>query len=142
MENNVNLATNFSFILRVEGIYDVPCKSIKGIRKENEYEYIQEGGVNDYVHLRRKPISKPFTFQIERYVGTDYFDPFTLGVEFYLPMILFVNDSVVGFSPVRTFAFVGCCVIARDYGELNAETSGLLTETITIAYKELISIDT
>lgn len=133
---------NFAFVLRVEGVYDVPCKAIKGIRKENEYEHIQEGGVNDYVHLKRKSISKPFTFQVERYVGIDYLDPLPLGAELVLPVMLFVNkvatDSV---DPVRTYTFTGCTVISKDFGDLNAEASGLLVETVTIAYKEMICID-
>ena len=138
----LNPVTNFSFILRVEGVFDLPCKSIKGIKRENEFDYIQEGGVNDYVHIKRKPISKPFTFQVERYVGVDYFDPLTLGTELTLPVILFVNNTVSStVSPVRTYAFTGCTVIARDYGDLNAEVSGLLVETITIAYKEMVCVD-
>ena len=63
---------NNHFMLRVEGIYDLPCRRITGIQKDNEYEYIQEGGLNDYVHIRRKPVSKPFTFQVERYAGSAF----------------------------------------------------------------------
>ena len=74
-----NPAVNFNFLLRVEGIYDLPCRSVHVFQKENEYELIQEGGLNDYVHMRRKPISKPFTFQVERYVGTDILDPLANG---------------------------------------------------------------
>lgn len=59
---------NYNFLLQVEGMYDVPCKSVKGINQEQEYEYIQEGGLNDRVHMRKKQQSKPYTFQVERYV--------------------------------------------------------------------------
>ncbi len=135
---------HFSFMLRVEGIYDLPCKSIKSFHRENEFEYIQEGGLNDYVHLRRKPITKPFTFQVERYVGVDWIDPMPMGTEIILPVILFVNKyrfSNASFKPARTYAFTGCTVIAKDYGELDAEHSGLLTETTTIAYREMVCVD-
>ena len=133
---------NFAFMLRVEGIFDLPCKSIKGIRRENEFDHIQEGGLNDYVHLKRKPITKPFTFQVERYVGVNWIDPMPLGTELTLPVILFVNKySFPGLDPVRTYAFTGCTVISKDYGELNAEASGLLVETVTIAYREMVCID-
>ncbi|MDO4292936.1 MAG: hypothetical protein Q4C65_06855 [Eubacteriales bacterium] len=140
----LNPVINFSFMLRVEGIYDLPCKSIKSFHRENEFEYIQEGGLNDYVHLRRKPITKPFTFQVERYVGVDWIDPMPMGTEIILPVILFVNKfrfSNASFKPVRTYAFTGCTVIAKDYGELDAEHSGLLTELTTIAYREMICVD-
>jgi hypothetical protein len=58
-------------MLRVWGIFDVPCKSIRAFTKPNEYEFIQEGGLNDYVHIRRKPVSQPFKLVVERYAGTD-----------------------------------------------------------------------
>ena len=106
---------NFAFMLRVEGVFDLPCKAIKGIRRENEFDYIQEGGLNDYVHLKRKAITKPFTFQVERYVGVDWVDPLPLGVELVLPVILFVNKGCFpSLKPVRTYTFTGCTVISKD----------------------------
>ena len=133
---------NFAFMLRVEGVFDLPCKAVKGIHRENEFDYIQEGGLNDYVHLKRKPISKPFTFQVERYVGVNWVDPLPLGTELLLPVILFVNKHVFpGLQPVRNYVFTGCTVISKDYGELNAEVSGLLLETVTIAYREMVCLD-
>lgn len=142
----VNTGTNpvisFAFMLRVEGVFDLPCKTVKGIRRENEFDYIQEGGLNDYVHLKRKPISKPFTFQVERYVGVNWVDPLPLGTELLLPVILFVNkECFPGLKPVRNYVFTGCTVISKDYGELNAEVSGLLVETVTIAYREMVCLD-
>ena len=140
--NGSTPVTNFNFMLRVEGVFDVPCKAIKGIHRENEYEYIQEGGVNDYVHIKRKPISKPFTFQVERYVTGGILDPLVLGAELVLPVVLFVNRTLTSsLKPVRTYTFTGCTVIAKDYGDLNAESSGLVIETVTIAYKEMVCLD-
>ena len=133
---------NFSFMLRVEGIFDLPCKSITGISRENQFDYIQEGGLNDYVHLKRKAISQPFKFQVERYVGVNWVDPLPLGTELVLPVILFVNKRVFPtFQPVRTYTFTGCTVIAKDYGDMNAEASGLLVEKVTIAYREMVCLD-
>lgn len=133
---------NYAFMLRVEGVFDLPCKTVKGLQKENEFDYIQEGGVNDYVQMKRKPISRPRTFQVERYVGSDYVDPIALGTELTLPVILFV--SMYPFPmlrPARTYVFTGCVVTAKQYGELNAEQSGLVVETTTIAYREMICVD-
>jgi len=138
-----NPAVNFNFMLRVEGIYDLPCKAVHSFQRENEYEYIQEGGLNDYVHMRRKPISKPFTFQVERYVGTDILDPLSLGTDLALPIILIVNRYLIygDFVPVRSYTFTGCTVMAKQYGELDAEKSGLLVETTTIAYREMFCME-
>ena len=144
-----NPITAFNFVLEVEGVYFLPLKTVKGFTKENEYEYIREGGVNDYVHMKRKPISKPFTFQIEKYVGTERFlDPLALGTELLLPLVLYVyrHKARQGLSaeapayPARIYVFTGCTVITKEYGELNAEHSSILTETTTIAYRELIVI--
>lgn len=140
----------FNFVLMVEAVYFLPIKTIRAFTKENEFEYIKEGGVNDYVHMKRKPISKPFTFQIERYVGTERFmDPLALGTELILPVVLFMyrhkarsgwSDSAPAY-PARLYAFTGCIVTSKEYGELNAERAGLLTETTTIAYREMVVLN-
>ncbi|MBR3307543.1 MAG: hypothetical protein IKI75_09885 [Lachnospiraceae bacterium] len=137
-----NVSPNFNFMLRVEGLFDLPCRKVHNFTKANEYEYIQEGGLNDYVHMRRKPVSQPFTFQVERYVGVDYIDPLQPGTDLILPIVLMVwrLPFYKNFTPFRVYTFTGCTVMSKDYGELNAESSGLLTETTTIAYRELLRV--
>ncbi|MDR3363786.1 MAG: InlB B-repeat-containing protein, partial [Clostridiales Family XIII bacterium] len=141
----VNPLVNYNFIMRVEAAFDLPCKSVKAFTRENEYELIQEGGLNDYVHMRRKPISKPFTLEVERYVGVDYLDPLPNGTELLLPIIIIISRHPDQFGDVsawaRNYAFTGCTVIKKTYGELNAEQSGLLVDTTTIAYREMICLD-
>ena len=139
---------NYNFTLQVEGVYNLPCKSVHVFHRENEYETLQEGGLNDYVHMLRKPISKPMTFQVERYVGIDMFDPLALGTDLILPVLLQVSRYVgngevldLADSMQRVYTFTGCTVIAKDFGELNAERSGLLVETTTIAYREMLCVD-
>lgn len=134
----------FNFMLRVEALYDVPCKSVRAFTREMEYEYIQEGGLNDYVHMRRKPISRPFTFEVERYAAVDIIDPLPIGAELILPVLLFVSRHHNMFIPgvvTRTYVFTGCTVTKKEYGKLDAERSELLTETVTIAYREMVCID-
>lgn len=143
MNPGSNPGVGFNFLMRVEGIYDVPCRKIKGFTKNNEYDSIQEGGLNDYVHIRRKPISQPFTFQVERYIGTDIIDPLPNGAELTLPIILFVGG---GYGNIlsdtrRTYIFMGCTVMGKEYGELNAEQSALAVDTVTIAYQEMFILD-
>ena len=142
MNQGLDPLVSFNYMLRVEGAFDLPCKSIRSFSRENEFEYIQEGGLNDYVHSRRKPISKPFTFSVERYVGTDIYDPLQLGTELILPVILLVSRYTNRFDITkRAYVFTGCTVTGKEYGELNAEQSGLLTETTTITYRELVVVD-
>jgi len=154
----LNPVPSFNFALEVEAMFFMPLKAVRVFTKENEFEYYQEGGLNDYVHMLRKPISKPFTFQVERYVGvsatTDFnasfMDPIAMGTELILPVVLYVThlpagDSGDNFRPTNTtraYIFTGCTVISKEYGELNAERSGLLTDVTTISYRELLVMNT
>jgi hypothetical protein len=142
VNQGLNPAASFNFFLRVEGVFDLPCRRVQAFTRENEYEYIQEGGLNDYVHMRRKPVSKPFTLDVERYVGVDYIDPMPNGAELALPVMLVVSRGYA-YSPKQwevVFLFTGCSVMKKVYGELDAEKSGLLTETTTIAYREMVRV--
>ena len=126
------------FLLRVDAIYDLACTKVSGIAQEKEYENIIEGGVNDYVQLREKPSSKPNILQVERYIGEKYLDPLPVGKQCAMPLVLYVDRYLDSFkdSPM-IFTFSGCTVLNKKYGELNAEHSGLMTETIQIAYQQV-----
>lgn len=140
----LNPLVNFNFMLRVELAFDLPCKSVRAFSRELEYDFIQEGGLNDYVHMRRKPITKPFTLEVERYVGVDYVDPLPLGADLVLPIMLFVSRVPRMFIPgvvARTYVFTGCTVMKKEYGELVGDQSGLLVETTTIGYREMMCVD-
>ena len=135
---------NFNFVLRVEALWDIACKSIKIERKENEFDLIQEGGLNDYPHRIRKQITRMFTLRIEQYVGAGFVDPLSLGTKLVLPLMLsvgrYTNPAI--FLPDRQYIFTGCEVTAKEPGELQSERSGLLTESTTIAYESMFTIDT
>lgn len=158
--SRLNPAVAYAFALQVEAAFFLPLRAVRVFSKENEFDYYQEGGLNDYVHMLRKPITRPFTFQIERYVGVDsgfldmnsgFLDPLALGTDLVLPLVLYVNRSptkdwyknitLSNLNCARAYVFTGCTVIAKEYGELNAEQSKLHTETITIAYRELFAMN-
>lgn len=129
---------NNIFLLRVDAIYDLACTKVSGIVQEKEYENIIEGGVNDYVQLRQKPSSKPNILQVERYMGELYLDPLPVGKQCEMPLVLYVDRHLDSFtSSPLIFTFSGCVVLSKKYGELNAEHSGLMTETIQIAYQQV-----
>ncbi len=134
----------YRFLLRVEGFQDVPLRSIRPFSKENEYEYIAEGGLNDYVHAVRKQTTKPFTLVVERYVSQKFIDPLTNGMQMILPMVLFIGNADAqkfDFKPVRTYIFTGCIVMNKEVGGFDAEKSGLLTETVTIGYENSFALN-
>lgn len=143
----------YNFFVRGEmGLLDAPCKSVRAFTREYDYEEIQEGGRNDYVILKRKPITHRYTLQLERYVGMDVVDPFALGTEFVAPLLIGVKrilplttgfaDTMENTELIRLYTFTGCIVTGKEYGQLDAEKSGLLTETVTIAYREMICLTT
>lgn len=135
---------NFSFMLRVDGMFDVPLKTVRAFTRENEYDYIQEGGQNDYVYIKRKPVSKPFTIICERYIPTQLNDPLSNGTELTLPLMLFIGKNVGGKFDAgnagRYYVFTGAVVMSKEYGQLDAEHSGLLTETVTIGYNRMFCV--
>lgn len=139
-----DLITSYSFSLLVDGITNVPLRSVKAFKREAEFEYVQEGGLNDYVHMLRKGVTKPFVFQVEKYADTSTgAETLPVGYEATLPMLLMIYDgrNITSNMPIRTYAFTGAVVMSKEYGELNAERSGILTETITIGYRELMCVN-
>ncbi len=129
---------NNIFLLRVDAVYDLACTKVSGIVQEREYENIVEGGVNDYVQLREKPSSKPNVLQIERYIGEKYLDPLPVGKQCTIPLVLYVDRHLDMFvNAPMIFTFSGCTVLSKKYGDLDAEHSGLMTETIQIAYQQV-----
>ena len=148
-EDRWSILPNFRFVFRVEGAFDVALKSIRPFTKENEFEQIEEGGMNDYVHIKRKHVTKPHTIQVERYLTDSFYDPMPNGTAFALPLLLFVGgnrgtkEAKVEFTwaPERVYVFFGAQVMNKEIGGFDAEKSGLLTETITIAYHQLYMMD-
>ena len=143
MESIHKYVPSFNFMLLVDGAFEVPLKSVQAFSRDNEYEPIQEGGQNDYVYLKRKPISQPFKLVVERYVdySLSITDPLTNGAELLLPLLLFVGKNIGGqVDGARYYSFTGCVVMGKTFGALDAERSGLLTETITIGYNHMFCV--
>lgn len=123
------------FLLRAEGM-ELPCKSFQNFEQESEYETIQEGGLNDRVHIRPKPALKPAVFKIERYLYPGYQDPFAVGQILTEDAVLMISARQGDFTdPQIQFLFSGCVVTEKSYSGGDAEKSGLLIETTTIAYE-------
>lgn len=126
-ENSV--IPNMNFRLTLDGI-QIPCKSIQSFQQEKEQEYIQEGGLNGYVHIRPKPASKPSTLQIERYMTEQFRDDLPNGKILKGYLMLEVGERF-------QFIFKGCTVTGKSYGTLDAERNGILVETTTISYEQM-----
>jgi len=139
-----NVIPGYRFQLKVNGVFDVPLKSVRPIARKYEYEPIQEGGLNDYVHIKRKPISQPYELVVERYVQTRVDDPLAVGSKMTLPLILYVgrangNDLSMT-DAARWYVFTGAQVLNVEWGGLDSERAALLTETVTIGYNMMFCV--
>ncbi len=143
MEDTIykNVIPGFRFMLIVNGYDEIPLKSIRPFTRELEYDYIQEGGINDYVHILRKPSTKPFTIQVERYAIPKTEDPISEGTVYQVPMQLVVGENHGRkFERKRTYILMWPRILNKEIGAMDAERSGLLTETVTIAYSHMVLI--
>ncbi len=143
MADTKNPLSSYNFLVRVNGISDIPCKSVHMFAKQCDYEYIKEGGVNDHVHVKRKQAQGPNIVKIERYVSDDVLTTFGgPGSKMILPMLVLVSKYPGEFSsPYRMYTFTGCTVMKVEYGELSAENGQLLTEIISISYEDVVCVD-
>lgn len=142
-EDRVDPVVGVNFMLRVNALLDLPLRKVRGFSEDFEYETIHQGGSNEFVEIRQKPISKVKTFEVEYYVGKDYVDTLALGTSFTIPLLLMISKVPGNFdykNLTRIYTFTGCTVISRSYGELDAERAGLVVETATIAYQRMIPI--
>ncbi|SFK91603.1 hypothetical protein SAMN05216390_10559 [Lachnospiraceae bacterium KH1T2] len=142
-EDRVDPVVGVNFMLRVNAVIDLPLRKVHGFQEEFEYETIQQGGSNEYVEIRQKPISRVKTFQVEYYVGKEYIDTLALGTSFSIPLLLMISKKAGNFdfkNITRIYTFTGCTVISRSYGELDAERAELVVETATIAYERMIPV--
>ncbi len=139
-----NVIPAYRFQLKVNGFFDVPLKAVRPIARKYEYEPIQEGGLNDYVHIKRKPISQPYELVVERYVQTEIDDKLAVGSKMTLPLILYVGrangQEMEMTEAARWYVFTGAQVLNVEWGGLDSERAGLLTETVTIGYNMMFCL--
>ncbi len=139
-----NVIPAYRFQLKVNGFFDVPLKAVRPIARKYEYEPIQEGGLNDYVHIKRKPISQPYELVVERYVQTEIDDKLAVGSKMTLPLILYVGrangQELEMTEAARWYVFTGAQVLNVEWGGLDSERAGLLTETVTIGYNMMFCL--
>ena len=139
-----NVIPGYRFQLKVNGVFDIPLKSVRPIARKYEYEPIQEGGLNDYVHIKRKPVSQPYELVVERYVDTSIDDKLAVGSKMTLPLILYVgraNGQELSMTEAaRWYVFTGAQVLNVEWGALDSERAALLTETVTIGYNMMFCL--
>ena len=142
-EDRVDPVAGMNFVMRLNACIDIPLKKVGSISEDFEYETIRQGGINDYVSIRQKQISQVRSFDVEFYVSKGYSHNLALGTSFKIPILIIVSDAP-GFFDVqyvrRMYAFSGCTVIGRTYGDLDAESGSLIVESAKIAYERMVPL--
>ena len=142
-EDRVDPVSGLNFVMRLNAAIDIPLRKVMSFSQELEYETIQQGGVNEYVTLVQKQASQVRYFEVEFYVSKGYSHSLTLGASFTIPIMIIVSSVPGSFeleSIKRMYAFTGCTVIGRTYGELDAEKGTLIVETAKIAYERMVPL--
>lgn len=134
---------NYHFLLRVDAVTDVACKKVEAFANEAEFEYLQEGGVNGYVHMLQKPTTAPKILQIECYANNNLTSTFTVGSRKTLPIILYVSKQAnnIDTNYAKQFIFTGCVIKKKTNGALDAEQGGLITDIVEIAFETVTVVN-
>lgn len=110
--------------------------NIKSISTEVEVEALREGGVNDHVHILRKPSSSIQKLVFERGVCqgniVSALAAFSVGTNLLLPGTILVNNAKG--IPVSAFIFTSGIVLKWQVSDLDASSSKVLVETFEVAH--------
>ena len=141
--DRIDPVAGLNFVMRINAVLDIPLQKVHGFSQDLEYETIQQGGVNEYVTIRQKQVTQVRSFEVEFYVSKGYSSALSLGASFTIPIMILVSDVPGSFEAEhikRMYAFTGCTVIGRTYGELDAERGALIVETAKIAYERMVPL--
>ncbi len=128
------ISSNRFFVLL--GPLKMSFSNIKNISTEVEVEALKEGGVNDHVHILRKPSSSIQKLVFERGVCQgnilSMVSAFSVGTNLLLPGTILVNNAKG--MPVNAFIFTSGIVLKWKVSDLNASESKVLIETFEVAH--------
>lgn len=120
---------------------------VSGVECSVEFETLQEGGLNDQVHVLTKPGSQQGTLQLERGVVADgsYKDllaALTPGRRISVPVsIILCHQTEDGLKQVRCFSFNDGLVTRRTMGEFDAMSGQIILEKLEISHAGLVEIE-
>lgn len=152
LENDV--MTGYSFSVIINGGKALQFSKISNMGAELEYETYCEGGLNSYPHILPKPSSAAGKLSLTRYVhsGDSGLSVF-VGMKMSIPLYVSVkNANRTAFKSSKSmgklsasmeaqdgfsFLFTSCIVTGQRFGDLDAQRSLLMEETIDIAYEKM-----
>lgn len=140
---------NFRFVVWLESQF-LAFQSVSGISQKIEYEYITEGGNNDFPRALRKPISSPQQLVFKRGYRINKLGPSALWSGFgdsrksaalekenSIGMI-FVLDRSGSIQSMYSFITMG--MVSWELDELNAQKPQTLIETFTVNHRGITNV--
>lgn len=124
----------YQFLVRI-GNDEYGFSRISGLRRERENFTIQEGGLNDRVHILPGPVKRGGTVRLERgvYLGEQL--PFYMAGE-PLPGAMTIElCSPSGQSGQKNYTLVGLVVKSWEAGDLDASQNQILIDRFEIDYE-------
>ncbi|GHV29246.1 hypothetical protein FACS189481_1640 [Clostridia bacterium] len=113
---------------------------ITNLEETIEYDIIQEGGLNQEVHVVPKPSTRVGTAIFEKAVHDDdkiFFDlSVTAGSQFNIITVFILEGSV----PRKLYLLNNCFVTKFSLSELNAAASNLLILRLEVAYSKMTPV--
>ncbi|GHU84887.1 hypothetical protein FACS1894198_1540 [Clostridia bacterium] len=110
---------------------------ITNLEETIEYDIIQEGGLNQEVHVVPKPSTRVGTAMFEKAVHDDdkiFFDiSVTAGSQFNMITVFILEGS----TPRKLYLLNNCFVTKFSLSELNAAASSLLILKLEVAYSKM-----
>lgn len=153
-----SLVPSYSFLVIVENNPLGEYTRVSNIVAEMEYETYCEGGLNTYAHILPKPASTVNRLTLQRYLRSTFVTGGRLcvGARLHSPIFLCAknperslaqvgvgipgsgrNAASTDLSRGYSFVFSGCMVVKHSFGELDAEKSRLLEETLEVTYEKM-----
>ena len=126
----------YQFLVRI-GSEEYGFSRISGLRRERENFTIQEGGLNDRVHILPGPARHGGTVRLERGVYAGEFLPFYMvGERVPDSMTIELNDPG-NTGKKKTYRLIGLVIKAWEAGDLDAGQNQVLLDRMELDYEFL-----
>lgn len=143
--------TNNHFLVEIDDCW-INFAKVTNIQRAVEYDTIQEGGLNGYVHTFVKPSTQVQTILFEKGVsvmGEEALKQLKLtpGLRLSQPIGVYIyadaptHKGVAGRGLGRSYLISGCMVSKWELGGLDAMSSEVLVDKFEVVYSEVEQFD-
>lgn len=128
-----------AFLFRVRlGVLEFGFSKVSGLKREVETFTLQEGGLNDQVHILPGAVKNGGSVRLERgsYAG-EYFPFYFVGERLSAPMFIEVYCAYDQRKVDKLFALYGLVVKKWEVSDLDAGQNALLIDRFELSYENL-----